>query len=52
MKFKAPTAGVYRFRISAYAHRSPAKPIIMTALVGNFGELGLGGGSSQLAGYS
>ena len=37
MKFQAPTAGVYRFRISAYAHRSPDKPIIMTALVGDFG---------------
>ncbi len=51
MKFKAPTAGVYRFRISAYAHRSPDRAIIMTALVGEFGLLGLGGGSSRPAGY-
>ena len=51
IKFKPPTAGVYRFRISTYTYRSPAKPVIMSAWVGNFGELGVGGGSSQLAGY-
>jgi hypothetical protein len=51
MKFKAPTAGIYRFRISVHAHRSPDKPIVMTALVGNFGVFGVGGGTSQLAGY-
>jgi hypothetical protein len=51
MKFQAPAAGVYRFRISASAYRSPDKPIIMTALVGSFGEFGVGGGTSHLAGY-
>ncbi len=49
-RFQAPTEGVYRFRVSAYAHQSP-KPITMGAEVGAFGPLGAGGGVTHPAGY-
>ena len=37
-RFKAPAPGRYRFRVTAYAHQSPGRPVVMNILAGSFDQ--------------